>query len=136
MMKQHLLTMMTALMLSACMANAAWTRIDESDDTVVYADIDSLKRSANTATLWHLNDLKTARQTLITMSAGQSYLSTKVQQEFDCQEQKVRTLSFAAHSRKMGSGNVVLADDEATHWVSVFPGSIVPLLFEMACGKP
>ena len=135
-MKQPLLTSIIALLLSIGTANAAWTRVAQTSDAVVYAEVNTLKRVGHIATLWQLHDLKTARQTLITMSAGQAYLSTKVLQEFDCPAAKVRTLSFAAHRGAMSSGDAVLSDQDATPWASVFPGSVEETLFNIACAKP
>ena len=128
--------MLAALTLCAGAAGAAWTRVADSDEAAVYADTVAIKRTRQFATMWHVNDLKSARQTLVTMSAGQVYLSTKVQQEFDCQAAKVRTLSFAAHRDAMGKGEVVLADNAVAHWAAVSADGLGALLFKLACGKP
>jgi hypothetical protein len=122
-------------MLHAGAAGAAWTRVADNDDSVVYADTATRNRAKQFATMWHVSDLKTARQTLVTMSAGQVYLSTKVQQEFDCQAAKVRTLSFAAHRDAMGIGDVILADNATTPWAAISADGVAARLFKMACGQ-
>jgi len=124
---------MTALLLCAASASADWKPVGENGDAVVYADSTTISRSGNTAKLWHVNDLKAERTTLVTMSAGESYLSTKVRQEYDCRAQKVRVLAFAAHSHKMGGGKVVLSDNEASPWAAVSSDPITIALFKIAC---
>jgi hypothetical protein len=126
---------MAIVALNIGMARAASAPVADTDDAIVYADSNGIKRVRHVATVWHVNDLKTARQTLVTMSAGQVYLSTKVQQEFDCRVAKVRTLSFAAHSGNMGSGDVVLADNNAGPWTPVPAEGVAKTLFNLACGK-
>jgi hypothetical protein len=128
--------MMAALVLHASSLIAAWTRVADADDAAIYADTATIKRTRQFATLWHVNDLKSARQTLATMSAGQLYWSTKVQQEFDCRAAKVRTLAFAAHRDAMGNGDVVLADNVVAQWAPVSTDGVAAALFQMACGKP
>lgn len=43
-------------------------------------------------------------------------------------------LSFAAHSGKMGSGDAVLTDTDASPWVMIVPDSVEAALIKMACG--
>jgi hypothetical protein len=131
-----LFLVIVALTPCAGAAVAAWTRVADSDEAAVYADTVTIKRTRQFATMWHVNDLKSARQTLVTMSAGQVYWSTKVHQEFDCRAAKMRTLSFAAHRDAMGNGDVVLADNSVAQWSAISAGEVGAILFKMACGKP
>ena len=119
-------------MLNAALASAQWTQVADNDDAIVYTDASTMMRSANIATMWQVNDLKVARQTLITMSAGSAYQSTKLQREYDCHAATMRTLLFTAHAGKMGSGNVVLSDADATPWVDVSRDGNDALLLNMA----
>jgi hypothetical protein len=132
----RILTMlMTAAALHAATASAEWRRAGENDDMVVYTDSATTKRAGNLARLWQLNDLKAEGSTAVTMSAGEWYLSTRLQLEFDCVANKVRILSFAAHTAKMGNGKVVLADNEAQAWGAISRDPINLTLYKMACNK-
>lgn len=127
---------MAVAMLHAGIASAKWTRVGENDDMVVYTDSTTIDRSGRLARLWQMNDLKAERSTAVTMSAGKWYLSTRLQLEYDCTAEKVRTLSFAAHAANMGGGKVVLTDDDTKSWGSVTRDSIERALFRLACDKP
>lgn len=135
-MKRTLTMIMSAVMLNAATAGAAWTRVGENDDMVVYADSVTIKRAGNLTRLWQLNDLKAERSTAVTMSAGEWYSSVRLHLEYDCTAEKARVLAFVAHTASMGGGKVVLDDKEAQPWSTISRDPMRLTLYKMACNQP
>ena len=134
-MKRTLMTIMSAAMLHSATAGAAWTRVGENDDMVVYTDSATIQRTGNLARLWRLNDLKAERSTAVTMSAGEWYSSVRLRLEYDCTAEKARILAFVAHTANMGGGKVVLHDPEAQAWSTISRDPMQLTLYKMACNK-
>jgi hypothetical protein len=132
-MKRSPIPIIFACMLSSAMARAEWVQVGENEDSVTYADIGSKSRAGKLAKMWYLNDLKAEQTTLVTMSAGHPYLSTRVQDEYDCIEKKVRGISFEVYSGNMGNGNIVLSDYHAGSWSAISPASIEETRWKLAC---
>ena len=68
-------------------------------------------------------------------SNGDITKSWKVQDEFDCKDNKLRMLSYIAYSEHMGKGEIVPNDVATNQWEPVVPGSIGEALWKYACGK-
>ena len=98
MMKKLLLGLM--LVMTATAASAEWTAADFNDEFIKYVDFATIRRNGNFVKMWSLSDYKTVQKA----ADGQSYLSSKVQDEFDCKEEKTRLLAFTWFDGKMGSG--------------------------------
>jgi hypothetical protein len=49
--------------------------------------------------------------------AGNSHLSSKAQDEYDCTEERHRLLSLTEFSGNKGSGEVVFSNTEESKWV-------------------
>ena len=88
---------------------AGWvlTSGDDAAGMTVYVDPDSIRRKGNLAKMWQLYDYKTV-QTV----AGDSLLSMKRFNEYDCTEERTRTLGYTWFSGNMGTGNVVYSTTE------------------------
>jgi hypothetical protein len=96
----------------------------------VYTDPDTIGLKGDVVTMWSLHDYKT----LQTMGST-SYLSYKVQIEYDCAEEKIRKLSSTFFSGNMGSGDVVYSVSKEGKWQRVEPGSLGQSEWEVACDK-
>ena len=68
-------------------------------------------------------------------AAGNLYLSSKEQIQFDCAEERVRLLALSLFSGNMGSGNVVHTDSYETKWELIQPRSINRVMWKFACTK-
>jgi len=97
---------------------------------MVYVDPDSIRRKENLAKMWQLYDYKTV-QTV----AGDSLLSMKRFNEYDCTEERTRTLGYTWFSGNMGSGNVVYSTTEVQQWEPVVSRTINHTLWKVACSK-
>ena len=124
-------SLITLLVLSSEPAYAEWVQIDKTGDGMTtYADPDTIRRKGDLVKVWQLSDFKTI-QTVGT----QSHLSFKRQSEYDCIEERTRTLAITFFSGNMGHGNVVINNSDEARWVPVAPGSVGQALWEYACEK-
>ena len=124
--------MIMLLVLSSGPVYAAWmlTSGDDEAGMTVYVDSDTIRRNGNSAKMWQLFDYKTVQRV-----AGDSLLSMKRFNEYDCAEARTRTLGYTWFSSHMGSGNVVYSTTEVQQWEQVAPRSINQTLWKAACGK-
>lgn len=124
--------MIMLLVLSSGPVYAAWmlTSGDDEAGMTVYVDSDTIRRNGNLAKMWQLFDYKTVQRV-----AGDSLLSMKRFNEFDCAEARTRTLGYTWFSGNMGNGNVVYSTTEVQQWEQVAPRSINQTLWKAACGK-
>jgi Surface-adhesin protein E len=122
------------LVLNNGAAYAEWVEVDRDDRTgmTLYVDPDTIRRRADLVAMWALYDYKAAQH-----SAGDSYLSRKVQSEYNCTEEVRRMLEVTQFSGNMGSGKIVhmksyLFSTEA-RWAPARSGG--ETLLKVACGK-
>ena len=126
------LILMTLLVLSSGPAYAERVLVNGNDETgmTVYVDPDTIRHKEDLVKMWHLFDFETI-QTI----AGDSFLSSKSQHEYDCAEELDRLVAFTRFSGNMGSGMVVFSNSDEQKWESVQPESIGQILWTFACGK-
>jgi hypothetical protein len=124
--------LITLLMMSSAPAYAEWLWASANDiqGLTIYVDPDSIRRKGDLVTLWQLYDYK-AVQTV----AGNSFLSSKAQRQFDCGNQRTKLLAFTHFTGNMGNGNRVMTDSDEAEWKSVTPGSVGHVLWRFACSK-
>jgi hypothetical protein len=131
----HLLSvclLLTFLVLGGGPAYAEWV-LTSGDDEVglkVYVDPESIRRKGNLAKMWQLYDYKTV-QTV----AGDSLLSIKRYNEFDCVDARTRMLAYTWFSGNMATGKVVYSAPDEQQWEPVVPRTINRTLWKVACDK-
>lgn len=120
------------LTMSSGAACAEWVLATGNDETglLVYIDPDSIRRNGNLAKMWQLYDYKTV-QTV----AGDSLLSMKRFNEYDCVEERTRTLGYTWFSGNMGSGKVVFSTPEVQQWEPIGSRTINHTLWKVACDR-
>jgi hypothetical protein len=120
------------LVLSSGPVYAGWV-LTSGDDEVglkVYVDPDSIRRKENLVKMWQLYDYKTV-QTV----AGDSLLSIKRYNEFDCTEERTRMLAYTWFAGNMATGKVVYSTPDEQQWEPVVPRTINHTLWKVACNK-
>jgi len=124
--------LLTVLVLSSGPVYAEWVLTSGDDETglKVYVDPDSIRRKGNFAKMWQLYDYKTV-QTV----AGDSLLSIKRYNEFDCTEERTRMLAYTWFSGNMATGKVVYSTPDEQQWEPVVPRTINRTLWKVACDK-
>jgi len=120
------------LALSSGPVYAEWVTVSVIDQAgaTVYVDPDTIHRDGERVTMWELIDYGTI-QTL----KGISFLSARLQREYDCAGDLNRTLALTKLSGSMGTGTVVLFTSDKQKWEPVDPGSIAKRLWKFACNK-
>lgn len=124
--------LITLLVLSSGPVYAGWELTSGDDETglTVYVDPDTIRRKGSLVKMWQLYDYKTV-QTV----AGDSLLSFKRYNEYDCAEARTRMLAYTWFSGNMGSGHVVYSAPDEQQWEPVVQGSINRALWRVACRK-
>jgi len=112
-------------------AYAEWVLFDENDRGMsTYVDPDTIRRKGDMVKVWALTDY-----TIIRTVAGQSLLSSKHLNEFDCAGERIRLLAFSNFSDNMGSGKLVFSNSDEQQWEPIEPGSVGQTLWKVACSK-
>lgn len=109
---------------------------DDRTGMTLYVDPDTIRRKGDRVTMWSLYDYKTVQ----TME-GDSFLSRKVEGEYDCTEEIRRMIGVTVFSGNMGSGKVVYMmnssiDSTSKRWAPVrSTGVAARSQWEIACNK-
>jgi hypothetical protein len=124
--------LITLLLLSSRPAYAEWMTVSIIDqaEATVYVDPDTIDRKGDRVTMWELIDYET-----IQTVTGPSFLSARLQREYDCAGDRHRTLALTKLSGNMGTGKVILITPNEQKWEPVDPGSIAKHLWKFACDK-
>ncbi len=111
---------------------AEWVLVSGDDEAglKVYVDPATLRRNGNLAKMWDLFDYKTLQ-----IVAGDSLMSMKRFNEYDCTEERTRMLGYTWFSGNKGNGNVVYSTMEQLPWEPVVPRTINGTLLKVACEK-
>lgn len=104
---------------------------DESDAT--YANPSSIRKNGDMVKMWDIVDFK---KTQSIDTSVRRYKSTMGQNEYDCQNEKLRRLGLSLRSKNMAKGDVVFSSDETGAWIALPPDSRGKRLWSVACGKP
>jgi hypothetical protein len=128
-MKRIVLGCLVAISTSA--AAAGWVPLGATDDLAVYVDPASIQRKGNTVRMRALFDYKKPGK----VSEGE-YLSSKMEDEYDCANEQRRRLYLSAHSGQMGAGDTVLRNSRTGDWRLVLPDSMGETLWKAACDQP
>ena len=126
------LIVLTLLVLNSSAAYAEWVKVSDRNEAgkTVYMDPVSIRRNSNLVKMWQFFDYKTV-QTV----GGVRFLSNKEEWEFDCVEERSRSLGLKEYSGNMGNGTVVYTNSQVGKWLPVVPGSIGHTVWKVACQK-
>ena len=125
-MKKLLLTLLTTLILTGA-AWAEWVGVSTTKNYDKYIDPATIRKDGNLVRVWEINDLKTR-------STG-GELSRRMRYEYDCKQERIKTLSFSFHSEAMGSGTTLISDSNEGEWNHIPPGSISERVLKIVCAK-
>ena len=123
------MALIALLVLSSGPAYSEWVPYGTTNEGI-YVDPDTIRRKGDLVKMWVLTNFTTA-ETI----EGKGTLSVKSQAEYDCQEERIRTLASAFFSGHMGSGTVNGSNVDVGKWESVQPDSVAQALWKRACGK-
>jgi len=106
---------------------AEWEEVDENYLAVVYIDPDKIRASSVFPQAWHLIDLRQRAKT--------GAMSRLALMEYDCQDQRRRTLAFASKAEPMGECKTLFTSSVATPWKAVAADTVEHKVMLMLCGK-
>ncbi|MFZ5522788.1 MAG: surface-adhesin E family protein [Pseudomonadota bacterium] len=127
-MRKVILIMLLAVTSHSAMAE--WIGLGSRDNYTVYADPATIQKTDNGLTMWWLIDFKTSAS-----GDSEPHMSMKTLSEFDCKEERLRTLSSSWHSEHMAEGKVVSSNSDIDIWVSGGTSPVNKVLWEFACRK-
>jgi hypothetical protein len=120
------------LVLNSGPAYAEWVLVSVLDQAgvTIYVDPGTIHRKGDRVEVLELIDYRT-----IQTVAGTTFLSARVQREYDCDGDRHRTLALTKLSGNMATGKEVLTTSEVQKWEPADPGSIGKRLWRIACDK-
>ena len=121
---------MVLLAVVSSSATAEWVEIFRDESYTRYYDPATVSQAGNMVKMWDLFDFKAAK-----VVDGKPFMSAKSQFEYDCMEQRMRSLHTSGYSGNMGAGEVVFSNSNPLEWRPIRPGAIGAKLMELACGK-
>jgi hypothetical protein len=115
------------LVVQPWLALADWEAVDENFLAVVYIDPDKVRASSVYPQAWHLIDLRERAKT--------GAMSRLALMEYDCHDQRRRTLAFASKSEAMGEGKTLFTSAVSTPWKPVSGDTVAEKVLGMLCGQ-
>ena len=118
-------------------AMAGWLKVESNETLTLYVETNDstgalkISKAGNIVKIWTLLDLKTAG----TNSDGKEYMSMKLQNEYSCKENQMRTVFLTSHSKNMGKGAVVDISSNLGKWMPVEPDSLSAHELLMVCTR-
>lgn len=109
-----------------------WVKVGSDKTDAHYANPSTIRRKDNIVKMWEILDFKKAQTASKSIRPYKSMMS---QDEYDCEEERMRSLSSTWHSGNMAKGAVVHSDSEPGEWQPIAPGSRGQALWTVACGK-
>jgi surface-adhesin protein E len=117
------------MMMSHGLAYAGWEAVAVSDTGLtVYIDRTTIQRDTYVVTMSVLHDYQVPE----VLSSG-SFLSFTARQQYDCGEQRSRTLRAVVFTEHMGNGAVLYSGTGDEIWQPVTPMSINHALWQAVC---
>lgn len=124
-------------LLQSGLAYGSWVSLggDKKMGLTIYIDPAATERTGDQRTIWILYDFKTAQA----KEGGVSFLSAKMQREYDCGKGRTRLLTVLHYAGAMEGGKMVLESKPANQdWTPVGqpePGTIAKDLWTLACSE-
>ncbi len=110
---------------------AQWTPVIVDEMVITYIDRNTLRGTRDKSgmvRMWWLMDYQ-----LVQIADERGYFSRVHHSEFDCKGQRMRLLSVALLSERMGHGDVVFEDPVPRKWTPVQDQSFQDALRDIAC---
>jgi hypothetical protein len=124
-MKRLLLAM---VFLAAGTAWAEWVRMGEDSGQIThYFDPKTIGKEGDLRTVRWLEEFRTKDATGV--------LSTRSMYEFDCQQQRRRTLAFSSHPERWANGRTISSGHRPSNWEAVPVDSFADAFRKLVCTR-
>jgi len=126
-MKTYLISL---LMLIASPAWADWVEVAFSDGGAIHhIDPTTIRKEGNFSKVWVMDNLASAR----TMGGINNVWSMRSRMEYDCKQERMRSLSISAHSERYARGETLGQENSATQWMDIPPNSVGTKILNWVC---
>jgi len=117
--------LLLALLLATSSAWAGWVQVGQVDSSDFYIDPETIRKDGNLVKVWQMSDLK--KQT------KEGVLSRRGRFEYDCKQERFRTLSITTHSEPMAGGETLDSLTPNGNWLDIPPSSAVAAILKIVC---
>jgi len=128
--KRTALFLTTILLLTQPLRANTWTAVGLFDIGTFYVDLDSESRSGVHRKVWTSLDYRTPK---VNQHTGKTFKSTRMQMEFDCKAEMVRTLSLSYHSGVRLSGETLSTEGVIGPFEPVPPDTPIHQIMRLVC---
>ena len=125
-MKKLVLVLMLTVISNSAIAK--WVEAGRGEDSIIYYDSATIRKSGGKAIIWSLHDYKTARGQI-------EYTSVTMESEYDCINKQSRRLFISFYQKNMGSGTTIRKDIEPRNWIPITAGTMKEAMWTIACQK-
>jgi hypothetical protein len=125
------LVLITLGMLLAQPVSAEWVEVTTSNKHTSYVDPATVRKTVNGRRSWTIKNFYKPQR-----AGSATYISLKVLDEFNCEDEKSRALQIIAFSGPMGTGDVISSDNQIDSWSVVPPESIAEDMLKFVCRLP
>lgn len=115
------------LALVAAPAWAEWVQVVANDRTIFYIDPASIRKDGNLRKVWGIADLKQRDK--------DGTMSRRSRSEYDCKEERRRTLALSTHSEPMAGGLTLMSFEQASEWSAIPPDTVAETILKRVCAK-
>jgi hypothetical protein len=110
-----------------------WTPIATSvDGTVSNLDLATLRKEGDIRRVWVLENFSEKKPSMF-LSDSSGVFSIRYRMEYDCKNERHKTLSYTFFTEKEAKGTVSSKSDLPSNWVDIAPGTAAWKLMETAC---
>lgn len=123
--------LMLSVLVVCSPAFAEWSTVSRTHNKTTYADLSTLQKNADIATMWVLVDFDKAPFD----GNNLPYLSLKMSVEYHCTATQFRVLKLTSFAGHMATGKQPYVSVEPGEWQAVPPGTIQKPLWDVACNE-
>lgn len=120
-----------ATLLTPVAQAADWSSVGLYEQGTFYIDRDSLIREGTTRKVWTMLDYRQPQKN----SQGKTYRSSRSLLAFDCDQQRVQTLSFSLHTGASLRGEVLTSEGVIREWQPVPVQTPIALIMANVCER-
>ncbi len=117
------------IVLVAAPAWAEWVKTWESKSsgTITYFDPDTIRKDGNLRRVWVLQELR--------IRGKNGEMSRRALWEYNCPEERFRSLQLSFHTDPMAKGSTLLSDNDPSDWQYIPPSTGGTVLHKLVCAK-
>jgi hypothetical protein len=96
-------------------AFASWYAVQETEDSIIHIDPETLKKDGFYRKMWHYEERKVIGEF--------KDKSVRLLKEYDCKNYKLRVLSFTMFPESNLMGRTIMSVDTPSIWIDLAPGT-------------